>query len=94
MMWRWRLAGIADILAILAMTVILPVHYEFVMMPIAVLIGSFIIAGLVTVIHYALFRLWHRTPLSQNQPKPQPFVVYLFGFTIFLLFPEVPVMFA
>jgi len=41
MMWRWKIAGLADSFAILAMTVILPVHYEFVMMPIVILVLSF-----------------------------------------------------
>ena len=39
--WRWRITGLADSLAIFAMTVILPVHYEFVMMPIIILAISF-----------------------------------------------------
>ena len=41
MLWRWRIAGLADSFAIFAMTVILPVHYEFVMMPILILVMSF-----------------------------------------------------
>ena len=41
MLWRWKIAGLADSFAILAMTVILPVHYEFVMMPIVIMVSSF-----------------------------------------------------
>ena len=41
MLWRWKIAGSADAFAILAMAVILPVHYEFVMMPIMVLVTAF-----------------------------------------------------
>ena len=44
MLWRWRIAGLADSFAILAMAVILPVHYEFVMMPIMILVSSFFLA--------------------------------------------------
>ena len=95
MIWRWRLAGTADVFAVLAMTVILPVHYEFVMMTIATLAGSFIIVGLVAIIHYVVFKLLrHHTSLSQNQIKSQPFVVYLLGLTFFSLLPEILGMFA
>ena len=41
--WRWKMAGLADCFAIIAMAVILPVHYEFVMMPIMVLVMAFFI---------------------------------------------------
>lgn len=41
MMWRWKITGLADSFAVIAMTVILPVHYEFVMMPILVLVMTF-----------------------------------------------------
>ena len=41
MLWRWKIAGLADAFAVLAMTVILPVHYEFVMMPIIILVTAF-----------------------------------------------------
>jgi len=41
--WRWKIAGMADCFAIIAMAVILPVHYEFVMMPIMVLVVVFFI---------------------------------------------------
>jgi len=41
MLWRWKIAGLADTFAILAMAVILPVHYEFVMMPIMILVVAF-----------------------------------------------------
>ena len=41
MLWRWNIAGLADTFAILAMAVILPVHYEFVMMPIMILVTTF-----------------------------------------------------
>ncbi len=44
MLWRWNIAGAGDSFAILAMTVILPVHYEFVMMPILILISSVFLA--------------------------------------------------
>lgn len=40
-LWRWRIAGLADTFAVLAMTVILPIHYEFVMMPVMILVTSF-----------------------------------------------------
>jgi len=42
-LWRWRIAGLADAFAIFAMTVILPVHYEFVMMPVMILVMSFLL---------------------------------------------------
>jgi preflagellin peptidase FlaK len=49
MLWRWNIAGLADTFAILAMTVILPVHYEFVMMPIMILVTTFfLVVTLVT----------------------------------------------
>lgn len=51
MMWRWRIAGIADSFAIVAMSVILPVHYEFVMMPILILVLSFFTVVFGTVLY-------------------------------------------
>ena len=83
MVWRWRLAGTADVFAILAITVILPVHYEFVMIPIVVLVGSFVIVGFVTLIRYIALRLKRQKLLQQI--KPQPFVAYLFGVAVLLL---------
>lgn len=41
--WKWKIAGLADCFAILAMTVILPVHYEFVMIPIMIMVMAFFI---------------------------------------------------
>jgi len=43
MLWRWNIAGLADAFAIFATAVILPVHYEFVMMPIMILVISFLL---------------------------------------------------
>jgi len=40
-LWRWKIAGLADAYAVLAITVLLPVHYKFVMMPIMILALSF-----------------------------------------------------
>ena len=42
-LWRWKIVGSADAFAILAITVILPVHYGFVMMPIMILVTSFLL---------------------------------------------------
>ena len=41
--WKWKIAGAADCFAIIAMAVILSVHYEFVMMPIMILVMAFFI---------------------------------------------------
>ena len=51
MLWRWRIAGSADVFAILAITVILPVHYEFVMMPIMILVISFFLVVIFVVLY-------------------------------------------
>ena len=91
MIWRWRLAGIADTFAILAMTVILPVHYEFVMVPIVVVIGGFTIVSIVTVILHIIQKFRRKT--SSKQVKPQPFVVYLFVIAILLLFSDIMLIF-
>ena len=87
MIWRWRLAGTADVFAVLAITVILPVHYEFVMMPIVVIVGSFVIVGFVAIIHYVISKLRNKTFLKQV--KSQPFVAYVFGFMMLLLLPDI-----
>ena len=50
-LWRWKIAGLADSFAILAMTVILPVHYEFVMMPIMILVLSFFLVVIFVTIY-------------------------------------------
>ena len=53
--WRWNIAGLADCFAIITMAVILPVHYEFVMMPIVILIAaSFLVVILVTLYNVSL----------------------------------------
>ena len=67
------------------MIVILPVHYEFVMMPIVVLIGSFMIVGFVTLVYYLILKLNHQ--ISLQQVKPQPLIAYLFGVAVFFLLP-------
>jgi len=53
-LWRWKIAGLADTFAILAMAVILPVHYEFVMMPIMILVISFFLV-VISVTLYNVF---------------------------------------
>ena len=50
-LWRWKIAGLADSFAIFAMTVILPVHYEFVMMPIMILVLSFFLVVIFVTIY-------------------------------------------
>jgi len=51
MLWRWKIAGLADSFAIFAMTVILPVHYEFVMMPIMIPVLSFLLVVIFVTIY-------------------------------------------
>ena len=50
-LWRWKIAGLADCFAIFAMTAILPVHYEFVMMPIMILVMSFFLVVIFVMIY-------------------------------------------
>ena len=55
MLWKWKIAGLADAFAVLAMAIILPVHYEFVMMPIMILVTSFFLVVIfVTIYNVAL----------------------------------------
>ncbi len=85
MIWRWRFTGTADALAVLAMTVILPAHYDFVMIPITILIGGFMVAGFGTLVHYIIHKLRrHNTSTQTILKKPQPFVAYMFGVAVFL----------
>lgn len=85
MIWRWRLAGTADAFAVLTMTVILPVHYEFVMVPILAVIGGFVIAGFGILVNYAIHKISSSTSSSlKNLKKPQPFVAYMFGMAALL----------
>ena len=51
MIYRWRIAGLADSIAVGTMTVILPVYYEFVMMPIMILIMAFFTVVFVMVLY-------------------------------------------
>ncbi|MDH3203703.1 MAG: A24 family peptidase [Nitrosopumilus sp.] len=51
MLWRWKIAGSADAFAILAMAVILPVHYEFVMMPIMILVTAFLLVVILVILY-------------------------------------------
>lgn len=51
MLWRWRITGLADVFAIFAMAVILPVHYGFVMMPIMILVISFFLVVIFVIVY-------------------------------------------
>ena len=51
MLWRWKITGLVDSFAIFAMAVILPVHYEFVMMPITILMISFFLVVIFVVVY-------------------------------------------
>jgi hypothetical protein len=57
MLWRWKIAGLADTFAILAMAVILPVHYEFVMIPIMILISGFFLVVIFVTLHNVFLNL-------------------------------------
>ena len=50
-LWRWKIAGVADSFTIFAMTVILPVHYGFVMMPIVILIAALFLVVIVITLY-------------------------------------------
>jgi len=54
MLWKWKIAGLADSFAIFAMGVILPVHYEFVMTPIMILVSAFFLV-VISVTLYNVF---------------------------------------
>ena len=41
--WKWKITCLADCFAIITMAIILPVHYEFVMMPITTMVLTFFI---------------------------------------------------
>ena len=53
-LWRWKIAGLADTFALLAMVVILPVHYEFVMMPIMILVSAFFLVAILVTLYNQL----------------------------------------
>ena len=55
--WRWKIAGTADAFAVIAMAIILPVHYEFVMMPILVLVLVFFVMSSGTIIYNVVLNL-------------------------------------
>ncbi|MDH3395765.1 MAG: hypothetical protein OEL52_06385 [Nitrosopumilus sp.] len=56
-LWRWKIAGLADTFAIFAMAVILPVHYEFVMMPIMILVAAFFLVVIFVTLHNVFLNL-------------------------------------
>jgi len=56
-LWRWKIAGLADSFAILAMAVILPVHYEFVMMPIMILVAAFFLVVIFVTLYNVFLNL-------------------------------------
>lgn len=57
MLWKWKIAGLADSFAVLAMAVILPVHYEFVMMPIMILVSTFFLVVIFVTLYNAFLNL-------------------------------------
>ena len=56
-LWRWKIAGLADTFALLAMAVILPVHYEFVMMPIMILVSAFLLVAILVTLYNVFLNL-------------------------------------
>jgi len=57
MLWVWKIAGSADTFAILAMAVILPVHYEFVMIPIMILVSAFFLVAILVTLYNVFLNL-------------------------------------
>ena len=57
MLWRWKIAGLADTFAILTMAVILPVHYEFVMVPIMILVAAFFLVVIFVTLYNVFLNL-------------------------------------
>ncbi|MGI9567796.1 MAG: hypothetical protein ACR2LL_12400, partial [Nitrosopumilus sp.] len=55
--WRWKITGLADCFAIIAMAVILPVHYDFVMMPIIILVATFFLVVTVVTMYNVFLNL-------------------------------------
>jgi len=49
--WKWRITGLADCFAIIAMAVILPVYYEFVIMPIVILIAALFLVVIFVILY-------------------------------------------
>ena len=56
-LWRWRLSGIADSIAVIAIAAILPVHYEFVMMPIMILVTAFFLVVIFVTLYNVFLNL-------------------------------------
>ena len=57
MLWKWNIAGLADTFAVLAMAVILPVHYEFVMIPIVILVTAFFLVTILVTLYNVFLNL-------------------------------------
>jgi len=57
MLWVWKIAGLADTFAILTMAVILPVHYEFVMVPIMILVAAFFLVVIFVTLYNVFLNL-------------------------------------
>ena len=53
LVFMYRIAGIGDVFAILSIAIILPVHYGFVMMPITVLVASFLLVIIFVIMYNA-----------------------------------------
>ena len=81
LLYLYRWTGAADVFAILSIAVILPVYYGFVMVSVVVLIGGFVIAGLVTLVRYVLSGIRHKTQLKVGPP---PLMVYMLVITLIL----------
>ena len=50
-LYRMRLVGMADMFGIISISIILPVHYEFVMIPIVILVMAFFVVVFSTIIY-------------------------------------------
>ncbi len=57
MLWRWKIAGLADFFAVLAMAIILPVHYEFVMVPVMILVTAFFLVVIFVTLYNVFLNL-------------------------------------
>lgn len=81
LLYLYKWTGVADIFAIFCMAVILPVRYGFVMLPVVILLGGFVIFGIVT----SFYNLFRNRNLKSIKLMKHPLVPYMFAMAIILL---------
>jgi len=81
LLYLYKWTGTADVFALVSITIILPVYYEFVMVSITLLVGGFLLAGFLTLVDYIKQKYQHKKFM---RPIQQPLILHIFTISILI----------